>query len=141
MLAPWPLKIIFDHLLLDQPLYPTFSFAEAFLQNRKTLSLVLASLAIFLISLFKGFFSYGRLYLTSRIGTQIVHTLRKALFLHLQKLSLSFHNRSGEILTKITADTHALKDIFAESVLVFLSHLLTIVGMIMVMLIVNWKLA
>lgn len=143
LLAPWPLKIIFDHLLLDQPLYPTFSFAEAFLQKRKTLSLVLASLAIFLIALLRGSFSYGRLYLTSRIGTQIVHALRKALFLHLQKLSLSFHNRtrSGEILTKITADTHALKDIFADSVLVFLSHLLTIVGMIAVMLIINWKLS
>jgi ABC-type multidrug transport system fused ATPase/permease subunit len=143
LLVPWPLKIIFDHILSDKPLSPALSFAEDFLQNRKSASLVLASLAIFFIALFRGLFSYGRLYLTSRIGIQIVYALRKALFLHLQKLSLSFHNRtrSGELLTKVTADTQVLKDIFAESVLLFLSDLLTIAGMITIMLMVNWRLS
>jgi ABC-type multidrug transport system fused ATPase/permease subunit len=39
------------------------------------------------------------------------------LFAHLQQLSLSFHTRakSGELMTKITSDTSALRDVLEAS--------------------------
>lgn len=143
VMAPWPLKIIFDHILLDKPLPSALSFLGGLFQNGKFFALIFISSAIILIALFRGIFSYSKLYLTSRIGYEAVYLLRRELFSHLQRLSLSFHNRarSGELLTKVTGDTNALRDVFAESALLFASHLLTVLGMFVIMFAMNWKLS
>ncbi|MEK7831979.1 MAG: ABC transporter transmembrane domain-containing protein, partial [Acidobacteriota bacterium] len=101
LLAPWPLKIIFDHILLDQPLPASLGALGGVLQSGKSYAVVVISIGILLIAGFKGAFSYGQLYLTSLVGYRMVYTLRRELFAHLQRLSLSYHNRarSGELLT------------------------------------------
>ena len=141
--APWPLKIIFDYILLDKVLPASLAFFTGILQNGKVFVLVLLSLSIVLVALLGGLFSYGQIYITSRIGYQIVHTLRRDLFVHLQRLSLSFHTqaRSGELLTKVTSDTNTLKDVFTESLLTVIVQLLTLIGMFVVMFMLNWKLS
>lgn len=143
VMAPWPLKIIFDHILLDKPLPSSLSFLGSLFQSGKFFALMVISSAIILIALFRGIFSYSKLYLTSRIGYETVYLLRGELFSHLQRLSLSFHNRarSGELLTKVTGDTNTLRDVFAESALLFASHLLTVFGMFVIMFAMNWKLS
>ncbi|MDC4228200.1 MAG: ABC transporter ATP-binding protein (plasmid) [Candidatus Manganitrophus sp.] len=142
LLAPWPLKIIFDYILLGEPLPSSLFFLKGIFQRGEIFSLVIFSLSIFLIAICKGLFSYLQIYMTSRVGYQVVDILRRELFGHLQRLSLSFHNRtrSGELLTKVTSDTNILKDIFAESVLTFTAHLLSIIGMFAIMLAMSWKL-
>ena len=141
LLAPWPLKIIFDNILLDKPLSPILSFLGGLLQSGKVFSLVLISMAIVVIAFMQGMFTYSQHYITLRIGYQMVYALRRELFAHVQRLSLSFYNRSksGELLTRMTADTHVLKDSFGESALAFTSHILTITGIIAIMFAMNWK--
>src|SRR5439155_734301 len=86
-------------------------------------------------------FSYFQIFITSSVGYKMVYALRRELFAHLQRLSLSFHNRarSGDLLTKIAGDTNTLKEIFAESILKFSSHFLTILGMFAIMFALNWS--
>src|SRR3989454_9692469 len=87
--------------------------------------------------------SYAQLHITSRIGYQMVYSLRRELFVHLQRLSLSFHNqaRSGDLLIKVTGDTNTLKDVFVESALAVIGFLLTLFGMFAVMFVLNWRLS
>lgn len=141
LVAPWPLKIIFDHLLLDRP--ASLPGLGALLAYGKTTAVVVLSLLILFIAAFRGGFGYLHTFLTSRIGHELVYRLRGDLFAHLQQLSLSFHARArtGELLTKVVSDTSALKDVFAESALNFASHLLTVAGMFVVMFALNWRLA
>ncbi len=143
LLAPWPLKIIFDHILLNQPLPASLSALGEILQSRKGYAVLVISIGILLIAGLKGAFSYGQLYLTSLVGYRMVHTLRRELFAHLQQLSLSYHNRtkSGELLTKVTSDTNTLKDVFSESALNLAAQVLTIVGMFAVLFALNWRLS
>ncbi len=143
LLAPWPLKIIFDQILLDKPLPSSLSILDGVLQSGKVPALVLISLAIVLIALLRGLFSYAQLYITSRIGYQMVYGLRRELFGHLQRLSLSFHKRarSGELLTKVTGDTNTLKDVFADAALTVTGHVLTLAGMFAIMFALNWELS
>lgn len=143
LLNPWPLKIIFDYILLEKPIPSFLSSLETMLQKEKVLSLVIVSSAILLIAFFKGMFSYFQVFITSRIGFQLVYTLQRELFAHLQRLSLSFHNRAraGELLTKIASDTKSLKDLFTESILDFTTHILTIIAMFAIMFTMNWKLS
>ncbi len=149
LVAPWPLKIIFDHILLDRPVPASLTWLggpngpSGLLSHGKTTAVVTLSLLILLIAAFRGGFAYLHTFLSSRIGHELVYRLRGELFSHLQQLSLSFHARArtGELLTKVVNDTAALKDVFAESALNLASHLLTVVGMFAVMFVLNWRLA
>src|ERR1044072_2734256 len=71
----------------------------------------------------------------------VVYALRRELFAHLQRLSLSFHNRSrtGDLMTKIAGDTNTLKDVFADSIMKVASYSLTVIGMLAIMLALNWQ--
>src|SRR5439155_5406001 len=135
LLRPWPLKIIFDYILLNKSLPHYLFFLKGAFQGGKTLSLVVVSFTIILIALLKSIFSYSQLFITSRVGFRMAHTLRSELFSHLQRLSISFHKRlrSGELLTKVTGDTNTLKDVFNELVLGFISESLTLIGMPVIM--------
>jgi ATP-binding cassette subfamily B protein/subfamily B ATP-binding cassette protein MsbA len=143
LLAPWPLKIIFDYILLDKPLPPSLASLGGLMAQGKPVAVVVVSLSIVLIAGGKSLFDYFQLYQTSRVGHQMVHILRRELFSHLQGLSLYFHNRarSGELLNRVTTETEVLKDTFAESVMTASSQLLTVVGMFVIMFLLNWKLS
>jgi ATP-binding cassette, subfamily B, bacterial len=143
LLKPWPLKVLFDYVLLQQPLPPFLSSLQGALQGSLLLPLGLVASAIICISILSGVFSYGQLYLTSKVGFLLSATLRNELFSRLQRLSLSFHNntKSGELLTKVSSDTAALRDVFAEWSLTMAGHCLTLLGMMAIMFVLNWKLA
>ena len=93
LLRPWPLKIIFDYVLLGKPL-PAYlsSFAGMFGGGRVAVAGRSRSRSCSSPSS-SGAFAYLQVYITSRIGSELVYTLRRMLFAHLQRLSLSFHNR------------------------------------------------
>jgi len=143
LLRPWPLKIIFDQILLGKAFPPSLDFMRETLREGKLLPLVLVSFSIVLIAILNGLFSYAQVYLSSGIASHIVYALRRELFAHLQRLSLSFHDRarSGELLTKVASDTNTVKDIVAETALTAGSQVLTLLGIVTVMLLLNWKLA
>jgi ATP-binding cassette subfamily B protein/subfamily B ATP-binding cassette protein MsbA len=143
LLAPWPLKIIFDYVLLGKPLPPSLLWLGGLMAQGKPVAVIVVSLSIVLIAGGRSLFDYFQLYQTSRVGYQMVHILRRELFSHLQGLSLYFHNRarSGELLNRVTTETDVLKDTFAESVMTASSQLLTVTGMFVIMFLLNWKLA
>jgi ATP-binding cassette subfamily B protein/subfamily B ATP-binding cassette protein MsbA len=143
LLAPWPLKIIFDYILLGKPLPPSLLWLGGLMAQGRTVAVIVVSLSIVLIAAGKSLFDYFQFYQTSRVGHQMVHILRRELFSHLQGLSLYFHNRarSGALLNRVTTETEVLKDTFAESVMTASSQLLTVSGMFVIMFLLNWKLA
>jgi ATP-binding cassette, subfamily B, bacterial len=143
VLSPWPLKIILDHILLDKRLPFIWPAVSSFFKQSPEFAIALMASSILVIALIKGVFSYLQVFVTSRVGYQMVHLLRSELFGHLQRLSISFHNRTrtGELLTKVTADTAVLKDVFAGGILELLGHLVTLAGMCVVLVLVNARLA
>ncbi len=143
LLAPWPMKLIFDQVLLGKPVPEYLAPLAGLLQGERAAALAVLALALVAIALVSGIFSFYQVFLTSRIGYTMVNALRGELFDHLQRLSLSFHNRArtGELLNKVTSDTNILKDVYAESALTLLTSALTISGMFVVMFALEWKLA
>lgn len=139
---PWPLKIIVDNILLGKHLPRALSPLRGMLALGKTPSIVAVSSLILIIALLRGAFAYSQVHVTARLGNQMVYTLRRELFGHLQRLSLSFHNRAraGELLTKIASDTNALKDVFADSIVTVFSQLLTLAAMMALMFVLDWRL-
>lgn len=142
LLAPWPLKIILDHVLLDKPVPPLLSVIKALIDSGPLTALIALSSAIAVIALVGGILSYGRIFATSKLGYELVDVLRRELFSHVQRLSLSFHTRtcSGELLTKLAGDTKVLKNAFTDLPLTVSSQVLTFAGMLSIMLFMNWQL-
>ena len=143
VLAPWPLKIIFDHILLAKPLPPMLDSLQPVLDWGTWPALMVATLAIATIALAAGVLAYLQLYTTAKVGHRITWRLRGELFAHLQRLSLAFHrdSRSGELLTKVAGDTNLLRDMFSDWALTLGRHALTLVAMLSVMFLLNWQLA
>ena len=142
LIAPWPLKIIFDHVLLGHPV-PAWLPLHRLLALGTWPALAAMASAIAAIALLAGAFSYLQLFTTAKIGYSITYRLRSLLFSHLQRLSLAFHHRSrtGELLTKVAADTNQLRDVFADWALTFAANLLTVTAMLAVMFWLDWQLA
>ena len=143
LIAPWPFKIIFDHVLLAQPLPAWLAPLQGLLALGAWSALLALAGAIAAIALLAGGFSYLQLFSTAKIGYGITYRLRSLLFTHLQRLSLAYHHgsRSGELLTKVAGDTNQLRDMFADWALSFAAQLLTLVTMLVVMFWLNWQLA
>jgi ABC-type multidrug transport system fused ATPase/permease subunit len=143
LLRPWTLKIIIDNILLSKPLPQLLESFKTVFDDHKALSVVLVASTVVLVSGIKGLSTYSQVFLSSRIGFRLAHRLRSALFAHLQRLSLSFHKRAetGELLTKVTNDTNNLRDTFSEFALTFVTESITLMGMIVIMFLMNWKLS
>lgn len=105
----------------------------------------LLGLAAFTMALFVLFWiCRGKwMLLMSDITNQILLTIRSELYEHLQTLSFHFYDTrpTGKILARVVGDPQSLKDILSDSVTNLIPNLLTIIGVAVIMLVKNWRLA
>ena len=87
--------------------------------------------------------SAARFYLVMTIGERIVADLRRDVFAHLMSLSPAFFDsaRSGELISRLTADTTQLKSAVGASVSIALRNLMLFIGATAMMVITSPKLS
>ncbi|HOT23398.1 MAG TPA: ABC transporter ATP-binding protein [Thermoleophilia bacterium] len=87
--------------------------------------------------------SYVQTYLTSWVGEHVVLDLRRALFAHIQKLSMDFFSRqkTGWIVSRLTNDIDALSELVTEGVTSLVTNGLTLAGAIVFLFVLDWRLA
>ncbi|ABE41559.1 ABC transporter transmembrane domain-containing protein [Rhodopseudomonas pseudopalustris] len=87
--------------------------------------------------------SAARYYLVMTIGERIVADLRRDVFKHLTALSPSFFDsaRSGELISRLTADTTQIKSAVGASVSIALRNMLLFAGAITMMVISSPRLS
>ncbi len=76
-------------------------------------------------------------------GQRIMFDIRMALYGHLQKLDLRYYDKNpvGRLMTRVTSDVDALNELFTSGVVTIFGDVLTLVGIMVVMLGMNWRLA
>lgn len=83
--------------------------------------------------------SFGLQYVQVRImqwvGQKTMYDLRREIFSHLQKLPMSFFDRSpiGRLVTRSTTDVDALNDLFASGVVAMLNDFFLLIAMAVVL--------
>ncbi len=87
--------------------------------------------------------SAARYYLVTTLGERIVADLRSQLFTHLSVLSPAFFDRaqSGELLSRLTADTTQIKAAVGASVSIALRNLVLFIGASAMMVVTSPKLS
>ncbi len=140
LMDPWPLKFIFDTILLVEA--QKISSGEP-IQDYHILSLTLFTLSILGIRGLGAGATYFSRVTMATAATQIMTRVRGQLYDHIQNLSLSFHTqaKSGDLITRVTYDIERLREVTVVAVLPLLVNSLTLVGMLGVMLVINWELA
>ena len=86
---------------------------------------------------------WGETYLTGSAGQFIVYRLRVQVFAKLQRLSMPYYDRNpvGRLMSRVTSDVQALYELFGSGVVAILSDVVTLLGIMIVMFVINWKLA
>ena len=76
-------------------------------------------------------------------GQRIMFDLRLALYRHLQRLDLRYYDRNpvGRLMTRVTSDVDVLNDLFTSGVITVFGDIFALVGIMVMMLWMNWRLA
>jgi len=139
LLAPWPLKIIVDYLLIDEPLPEQLEWLEFVVLmplSSALLLLVGATVMIFAATeatrIVKGYIERG-------VGDRIMYKLAADIFEHTQRLSLRYHDkhRTGDLVHRIAADAECARVILLGVALPLLTAAVTVVLFVGVM----WRLS
>jgi ATP-binding cassette subfamily B protein len=142
VLEPWPIKIVIDNILQSKKVpgwlqgFVTWAFG-----NDKFAILNFAIAAVAAIAVIGAISSYTEKYLTTSVSQWVTHDLRRTLYNHIQRMSLAEHDhaQTGDLISRVTSDIGAVQDFINSALLGMIVNVLTLVGMIGVMLYVNWR--
>ncbi len=140
VLRPWPMKFLVDNVLGQQPLPDAVAAALGRLPGpggREGLLLwvVVGTLLLFFAGTLLAMVQTAA---SVRLGQRLVYELGADLFLHLQRLSLSFHSRRpvGDTIARVTGDPYGLQTL-VNGALLPLAHAVVTLG---AMFAVMWRL-
>ena len=141
LLEPWPLKIVLDNLLQHRALPGWLAPAAAWIGGGSLAILNVAVVAVAAIALAGALSSYLNTWLTATIGQRVMHDLRRTLYHHIHRLSLAEHDekRTGDLIGRVTKDIESVQDFVTSALLGIVTNLLTLVGIVAVMLYLNWQ--
>ncbi len=82
-------------------------------------------------------------WISTKVGQQVMHTLRSDVFTHLQRQSLAFftRTRSGEVQSRITNDIGGMQSVVTSTATSIASNLTTAVATAVAMVALSWRLS
>jgi ABC-type multidrug transport system fused ATPase/permease subunit len=87
--------------------------------------------------------TYAQTYLVGWVGTRALQDLREHVFAHLQSMSIGFFTRRspGVLISRMTNDIEALNQLLTSGVTTLFSSGLTLIGVVVIMFLLDVKLA
>lgn len=141
VLEPWPLKIVFDDVLIPaQQTQATTSSGLAGLDP--TWLLTAAAGVLVAVAGLRAVAAYWSTVSLAILGSRVMTQVRNRLYCHLQRLSLDYHSqaRSGDLIVRVSSDASRLQEILLTAALPLVVSLLTLIGMVSVMAWLDFKL-
>jgi len=123
---PWIIRLTVDRFILEG----------------QTARIWWAAGGLLALSLVQGGIDFLRLTLTAYTGQRIAFDLRNAVFRRLSRLSFSFYDRArtGDLMSRVTADVDVLNNFFGRAAVIVLTNLLILAGMLGVLVAWDWRL-
>jgi ATP-binding cassette subfamily B protein len=142
LLGPWPLKLVFDDILKPKGNATWLNqLVQSVAGTDRLLILNIAALSALGIAIFGAISSYIEKSCTTTVGQWVTHDLRRTLYAHIQRLSLSFHDESqtGDLISRVTSDIDSVQSFVTSGLLSVLVDCLTLSGMVAIMFFMNWR--
>jgi ATP-binding cassette subfamily B protein len=130
---PLILRLVIDHALVEGALLDGAAARRL---------LTLGALAFFAVVSLNFLANLLQETLVARIAERLLIDLRRAMFAHLQQVSLSFMDKTevGRLMSRLQGDVHALQE-FLETSVFAIGDLVLLVGIAAVLLALDWRLA
>ncbi|UGB30936.1 ABC transporter ATP-binding protein [Metabacillus sp. B2-18] len=119
------------------PLF-TKSLVDQLSQSALELSVILLLGFAFVVQTVSSGFSY---YFMTYLGESIVASIRKRLWQHVLHSPIPYFDQheSGDTMSRITQDTNTIKTLITQHLITFITGLITIIGSIVILIIIDWK--
>ena len=145
ILEPWPLKVIFDYVLIpakEESVAVTPTDFTAILSLDPVWLLTGAAITIIVLTGLRAIATYWSTISLAIVGSRVMRQVRNQLYRHLQSLSLKYHSqaRSGDLIVRVSSDANRLEEILLTAALPLVVSILTLAGMISVMAWLDFKL-
>ncbi|MEI6882913.1 MAG: ABC transporter ATP-binding protein [Bacteroidota bacterium] len=142
--APWPLKIIIDNVIGNQKLPDFMVWIRDASFGETTMALAAAAaVCTVIIAVIGAIAGYLDNYFTESVAQYVANDLRQQLYHHLHRLSLKYYDthKIGNLLSTITTDVGTIQSFASTALLGILVDSLTILGMLVVMIYLNFDFA
>ena len=145
LLTPVPLKIVVDTVIGEEPLPSWLEWLAptAFQHANETLMLIFAAGLMVAVALLYSLQGLAAWILQTYTGESIALAFRSKLFLHMQRLSITYHDRQGiaDSIYRIQHDSAAIQYVITHSAIPFISAIVMLVAMIATTALMAWDLA
>jgi ATP-binding cassette subfamily B multidrug efflux pump len=141
VLGPFLTKTAVDKYLAHNP--GTNSILDPWLSSRAMTGIAQIA-ALYLGTLVFSFFcEFLQTYYMQWTGQKVMFDLRSQIFRHLQRMHIGFYDKNpvGRLVTRVTTDVDALNEMFTAGVVSIFEDVFVLVGIIAIMMRMNWKLA
>ncbi|MFC5380494.1 ABC transporter ATP-binding protein [Aquipuribacter nitratireducens] len=138
LLEPWPLKYVVDAVAVATGA----QLGVAQPAGIGTVILV-AALALVAFTALRALASYLMTVCFALAGNRVLTRVRADMYAHLNRLSLAFHDRArtGDLVTRVTGDVGRLQEVAVTAALPLVGNVVTLVGMLVVVVVLDWQLA
>jgi ATP-binding cassette, subfamily B, bacterial len=137
LLHPWPVKLLVDQILGEEPIPPELGRFFAALPGPQGVQGLLLWICVgtVLIYLADKFMSMIHTLASLRLGQQMTYDLGADLFMHLQRQSLLFHSRKpvGDMMGRVTADAYCAQEVINDVLFPLLEATVTLLAMFAIM--------
>jgi ATP-binding cassette subfamily B protein len=141
VLGPYLVKVAVDRYLAPVKAVP--SGLWSWLSPRPLHGIAQISSIYFGLLVLTFIFEFLQTYYMQWTGQKVMFDLRSQIFRHLQRMHVAFYDRNpvGRLVTRVTTDVDALNEMFTSGVVSIFEDFFVLVGILGIMLCMNWKLA
>lgn len=150
LLRPYRARLIFMGLAVlaatASALAPPFLAGRAIDAGIETgdISALNVTIALFVVAIVvNAVTSWLQTWLVGWVGIRVLQDLREQVFKHIQRMSIGFFNRNrpGALISRMTNDIEALNQLISQGIVTLFANMLTLVGVVTIMLLLDWRLA
>ena len=116
---------------------------DQFISHNDVRGLTMIGVVLIVVNILMWQAQYWQVWTMSWVGQQILYHLSSDMYTHLQRLSLSFYDRTqiGRVMSRQQSDIDVLESMLSSGLLSMLGSVVSLVGIVVVMLAMNVALA
>ena len=115
---------------------------DRYISNNLLQGLILISVIHFGVLIVESAFRFWFLYRINWLGQTVVNEIRKAVYKKILYQNVAYYDKTaiGTLTTRTVNDIEAVNDVFSEGIISIVADVLTIIAIITVMMVTDWKL-
>jgi ATP-binding cassette subfamily B protein len=116
---------------------------NVYIKNKDTQGLIQLGIIAVILNVLLVISIKLRMFIMAKLSNDVLVTIRQELYTHIQTLSFKFFDSrpTGKILARIMGDVNSLKDVLSNSVTTLIPDFITLIAVVIIMFIKNYKLA